>query len=261
MTNNIAIIAVTEKGVMLGSKLVEEINADFFIPKKINFSFKSNLKTYDDLKNVYEFLFHNYSSIVAIMAQGIVTRMISPYIKSKYIDPAIVTCDEVGRYAISTLSGHEGGANLLAHLVSSVTGAQPVITTATEANRQYVVGVGCRKGTTKDEIEKAVVDACKQVSISVGEIRLIASAWIKKEEKGLIAASKSLGLYLRFIPKQYYLNTYYFFEKHNIPMKYFEIPGVAEPSAVIAATNPVPVLKRTIIGNVTVSIVKENLTF
>jgi cobalt-precorrin 5A hydrolase len=185
--------------------------------------------------------------------------MIVPFVKSKYSDPAVVTCDEVGRYAISTLSGHEGGANSLAHLVSSVIGAQPVITTATEANRHYVVGIGCRKGVKSVEVENAILEILEDFSISVNDVRLLSSAWIKKNEKGLILAAENLNLYLRFIPKSYYLSPYYSFEKNDIPMKHFGIPGVAEPSAVIAAINPQTVLKRKIKGNITISIVKENL--
>ena len=255
--NNTAIIAVTEKGICFGEKIFAEINADFFIPSKFSTEYKHT--SYEKLQDAYKLLFENYKNIIAIMAQGIVTRMIVPFVKSKYSDPAVVTCDEVGRFAISTLSGHEGGANMLAHLVSSITGAVPVITTATEANRQYVVGIGCRKGASSAEIENAIFKSCELIGISVNDIRLIASAWIKKEEKGLIAAASNLNLYLRFLPKSYYVSPNYNFKKYDAPMKYFGIPAVAEPSAVIASVNPLLVLERQVFGNVTIAIAKENL--
>ncbi len=205
-----------------------------------------------------DILFHSYKNIIAVMAQGIVTRMIAPHIESKYTDPAIVTCDEVGRFAISTLSGHEGGANVLAHLVSSITGgAQPVITTATEANRSYIIGIGCRKETTKDEIISAIDQAFNMANIKKDDIRLLTSAWIKKDEKGLIEAASELSLYLRFIPERFYKNEFYNFKIEDAPMKYFGIAGVAEPSAIISAVNPEMILPRQVIGKVTISIVKE----
>ena len=49
-------------------------------------------------------------------------------------DPAVVVVDEMGRYAISLLSGHVGGANRLAGDISEITGGIPVITTATDIN-------------------------------------------------------------------------------------------------------------------------------
>ena len=56
------------------------------------------------------------------MATGIAARIIAPYIDNKYIDPAVVTVDEGGRFAISLLSGHEGGANNLAIRVADFRG-------------------------------------------------------------------------------------------------------------------------------------------
>ena len=44
----------------------------------------------------------------------------------------MVVVDEMGRNAISLVSGHLGGANRLAREVAAVTGGQPVITTATD---------------------------------------------------------------------------------------------------------------------------------
>ena len=45
----------------------------------------------------------------------------------------MVCVDEAGRYAVALVSGHTGGANALASRVADVLGAEPVITTATDA--------------------------------------------------------------------------------------------------------------------------------
>lgn len=47
--------------------------------------------------------------------------------------------DEQGKFVISLLSGHIGGANELTEEVAAVTG--PVITTATDVNHKFAVDV------------------------------------------------------------------------------------------------------------------------
>jgi len=251
--NDTAVIAVTEKGLSLAEIIHAEIPSDIYFPEKLG-------GNYSSIANCFAELFVNYKNIIAIMAQGIVTRMIAPHIKSKYTDPAIVTCDEVGRFAISTLSGHEGGANILAHLVSSITGADPVITTATEANRTYIIGIGCRKDTPKSDVITAINQGCADANITTEDVRLLTSAWVKKDEAGIIESAKELGIYLRFLPESYYKNKNYNFTEQDAPMKHFGIPGVAEPSAILAGINPKLVLKRQTYGDVTIAIAKEGLT-
>lgn len=257
---DIAVIAVTEKGAVMAETITREFDAHLFLPEKLNV-FSKDATNYTDLKSCFNHLFQQYKGIIAVMAQGIVTRMIAPCIQSKYTDPAVVTCDEVGRFAISTLSGHEGGANILAHQIASITGAHPVITTATEANRVYVLGIGCRKKISSSRVIDAINEACKLASINKEQIRLAASAWVKKEEPGLLKAMKELGMYIRFMPREAYLNPLFQFKKHEAPMKYFGIPGVAEPSALLAAVQPEITLSRTVFSGVTISIVKEKVIF
>ena len=68
------------------------------------------------------------------MATGIVVRMIAPLLRSKDKDPAVVAIDDAGKFAVSLLSGHLGGANGLAGRCASLLGGTPVITTATDAH-------------------------------------------------------------------------------------------------------------------------------
>ncbi|MGI9860314.1 cobalt-precorrin 5A hydrolase [Moorella naiadis] len=77
-------------------------------------------------------IFHLYRGLILIMATGIAVRSLRDYIVSKKTDPAVVVVDASGRYAISLLSGHLGGANELARQVAAILGAEAVITTASE---------------------------------------------------------------------------------------------------------------------------------
>lgn len=77
-------------------------------------------------------LFQKYSYLLFIMATGIVVRVIAPYLKNKTVDPGIMVMDEQGRFVISLLSGHLGGANAYTEKIAKSIKAIPVITTASD---------------------------------------------------------------------------------------------------------------------------------
>ncbi len=87
------------------------------------------------------------------MASGIVVRTIAPYIKNKYVDPAVVVVDDVGRFVVSLLSGHEGGANNLSHNVANALNTDAVITTGTEAKKDIILGIGCKRGIGSSDVK------------------------------------------------------------------------------------------------------------
>jgi cobalamin biosynthesis protein CbiG len=77
-------------------------------------------------------LFARYGGLIFFLPLGAVVRLIAPCLGDKLSDPAVVAVDDGGRFAISVLSGHAGGANQLAERVAAALGAQQVITTAIE---------------------------------------------------------------------------------------------------------------------------------
>jgi len=80
-------------------------------------------------------------NLIFIMATGIVVRTIAPLLKDKRTDPAVVVLDEKGRYVISLLSGHLGGANKLAGEIAVFLGAQAVITTASDVQGRIALDI------------------------------------------------------------------------------------------------------------------------
>ena len=80
-----------------------------------------------------EQIFASYTGLVYIAPTGVVVRAIAPLLRHKTTDPAVVVVDVGGRWAVSLLSGHEGGANELAVTVANILGAEPVVSTTTEA--------------------------------------------------------------------------------------------------------------------------------
>ncbi|MEN3314323.1 MAG: cobalt-precorrin hydrolase / cobalt-factor methyltransferase / precorrin-3B [Acidimicrobiaceae bacterium] len=70
---------------------------------------------------------------VLFLATGAAVRIIAPLLHAKATDPAVVCVDEAGRFAVALCGGHARGANRLARQVADLIGAEPVITTATDA--------------------------------------------------------------------------------------------------------------------------------
>jgi cobalt-precorrin 5A hydrolase / cobalt-factor III methyltransferase / precorrin-3B C17-methyltransferase len=77
--------------------------------------------------------FRECDAIVSFLAVGATVRLIAPLLTSKAEDPAVVCVDENLRYAVPVLGAHQGGGNDLARRVAAVLGAEPVVTTASDA--------------------------------------------------------------------------------------------------------------------------------
>lgn len=133
---NLAIIAITRGGARLGARLQEgAVDADLFVPEKFAAEAGAAARPFaGELREMVRENWRKYHGFVFVMAAGIVVRMIAPHLEAKDRDPAVVVVDEAGRFAVSLLSGHLGGANELARDVAELLGGQAVITTATDVN-------------------------------------------------------------------------------------------------------------------------------
>ena len=118
------VFALTERGLPLAEKIALSFGTvDVFEPRAL---------VSGGLKKEVARSFSAAGALVFISAVGIAVRCVAPLLKGKLSDPAVVVVDERGRFAISLLSGHMGGANRLAEKVAQGSGAAPVITTATD---------------------------------------------------------------------------------------------------------------------------------
>ncbi|BBC37533.1 Precorrin-3B C(17)-methyltransferase [Streptomyces graminofaciens] len=77
--------------------------------------------------------FGECDQLVCFLATGATVRLLAPLLGDKASDPGVVCVDEGGRFAVSLVGGHGGGANELAREVGELLGAEPVVTTATDA--------------------------------------------------------------------------------------------------------------------------------
>ena len=89
--------------------------------------------------------FEEANAMLFIGACGIAVRAIAPHITDKLHDSPVLVMDEKGQYVIPLLSGHVGGANELAVSIAEKTGAEPVITTATDINNKFAIDLFAKK--------------------------------------------------------------------------------------------------------------------
>lgn len=158
----IAVISVTDAGGKIAAKLAEVFSLDLY--SKNNCSF--------NLKSITEMVMSKYRKIVFISSTGIAVRAIAPFIESKDRDPAVVVIDSSGKFAISLLSGHLGGANELTIKLADVLKAVPVITTATD-------NMGIKAPDVLARDNDLVIDSLK-------DAKYLAALLVKGEKVGFV---------------------------------------------------------------------------
>jgi cobalt-precorrin 5A hydrolase/precorrin-3B C17-methyltransferase len=127
----VAVHALTEAGCRLARHLGDATGGDVFVsekhpdPRAVSFD-PTALQAH--LREQWS----RYDAHVLIMATGIAVRKTAALLRDKTTDPALVVCDERGRFAIPLAGGHIGGANRLSRRLAAATGGTAVITTATD---------------------------------------------------------------------------------------------------------------------------------
>lgn len=281
--------------------------------------------------------FQEVDVLIFFCAAGIAVRSIAGFLIHKSKDPAVIAVDETGRFAVSLLSGHAGGANELTEQVAKSIGAIPVITTATDREgkfavdefarknqlvlkdwkaakeisvrilegfpvgfrselpvegelpeelspitgtsewgimisekildhspfsnclqlipRNIIAGIGCRKGSTKEQIENALWQCFLEHGIKREALLLVASIDLKREEDGILSFCREYK-----IPFQVYSAK----ELEEIEGSYTEssfvaqttgVGNVCERSAVSAGGKLI--CKKSIYDGVTVALAKR----
>jgi len=297
----IGCLAVTDGGRRLAAGIARGLPNGVLVPERTG------------LADLLPGLWQEYDGLVMVMAAGIVVRLIAPLVENKKTDPAVVVVDEAGRFAISLLSGHLGGANELARRVAAITGGEPVITTASDTlghtaldlwardqgllaaegeqltrasarlvnhgrlrvysevavaslppdfelvgapadadcivshrlgpwpegvcilrPRDLVVGIGCNRGTSQEQIEAAVAEAFAAHGFSEQAIRNLASIDLKQDEPGLLAFAQARELRIDFYDKDA-LNGVAGVSTSLAVLRATGARGVAEPAALLSA--------------------------
>jgi len=238
---DIAIVAITERGVALGQRLKGLLpTSHLYLPLKFGGERKSDEYPFSSpAREVVGELFSRYRHLVLIMAVGIAIRLIASEIRDKHQDPGVVVVDDGGSFSVSLISGHEGGANELARKVASLIGAYPVVTTASEVSKivppkSLVLGIGCNRGTKALEIESAVSQVLSEHNLSIKSVRNIATIDIKKNEHGLLKFARKYRLPIEYFDKEA-LGKVKFSHPSPLVLKHVGTAAVCESAALLSS--------------------------
>jgi cobalamin biosynthesis protein CbiG len=129
MAAPVALYALTPAGLDLARRLARDLDGAVFAPERLAGPGETGFAA---LGPCLAANFRAFPAHVCVAAAGILVRLLAPLLGSKDRDPAVLALDPAGKFCVSLLSGHLGGANGLARRVAALTGGQAVITTATD---------------------------------------------------------------------------------------------------------------------------------
>jgi cobalt-precorrin 5A hydrolase len=107
------------------------------------------------------------------------------------------------------------------------------------------LGIGCNRGVSASSIKSAVEQFLKKHELKFSQIENIASFEAKRDEEGLLKFAKDEGFDIKFFDKER-INA---LEGNFTPSqatKFFDLKGVAEPSAVLLSTYKELILKKEV---------------
>lgn len=337
----IKIVAFTAKGAELCKKIEELLNS------KKHLAVGYTMKKYAEMNNLLSLEnglsswtkegFTSEDALIYVGAAGIAVRSIAPYVKDKTKDPAILVIDDNGKFVISLLSGHLGGANELTEIISRYIKAMPVITTATDVNNKlsvdvwakknkmhicdmtaakYVaaeildesevglksdfpiemplaehivikehgkigimislnsterpfketlnlipkivtIGLGCRRDTPFEKIERAVLKVLEENNISLHSIKNLVSIDLKNDEEGIIKFTTKYGLNFETYSAEALSKAIGDFTPSKFVASITGVDNVCERSASIGSAGGEIIVKKTVIDSVTVAVAIE----
>ncbi|QGY41966.1 cobalamin biosynthesis protein CbiG [Pseudodesulfovibrio cashew] len=338
MSETLALYALTRQGTALARKLALELGGTVHAPRRFA---DDGVHPFESLPELVAETFGAFDGHVFVAAAGIAVRCIAPHLKGKADDPAVTVLDQQGRFAVSLLSGHLGGANDLAVRCAAVTGGQAVITTATDTAgvpsldvlardagmtigniervkvvngallegkpvqvfdpgrylgaegelfvpvpdpdswrmgepgvwvswkddcpdadalwlypRVLMLGVGCRRGVSGDEIFNHVRNVFDAAGLSLDAVGGLASIDLKADEPGLLEAAQALDVKPVFYPKE----TLDAVDAPNPSGTVFRRVGVAsvsEASALLLSGRGELLVEKTKTNTVTLAVARE----
>ncbi len=335
---------ITPGGLKISEALRAGLNhCDVRVSDRIadSFEIKKKFPVFKSLPLEMARCFNLYKRHICVFSTGIAVRVIAPILISKLDDPAVVVIDDKARHAISLVSGHLGGANALAIEAADITGARPVITTATDVNGlpsidmiagkqglvienpsmikkinmaflcgekihlvdpmnfvkhcltenfflsdskglgvfcsdriepvsretlilrppSLVAGIGCNRGTTKEELMAFLEAAFKEKKLSLKSLSKIATVGVKQDEKGILDLARELEISIVFYGRDELNSVKNITKPSEMVEKHLGVKSVCEAAAILASSRGNLIVPKIIRKNATLALARKNQGF
>lgn len=250
----VSVVCLTAQARGAARFLAEALGAELFVHSLVEGCPEATVfaRLADQLRELWP----RMRGIVVFAPTGAVVRSLAPLLDHKTRDPGVVVLDALSRWAIPLVGGHEGGANRLAERVANLLGCESVVTTASEAVRDLVVGVGCRRGTSSQAILEAVDLALSCRNLSWDRVRSLATGSPKRHEVGLLHAAASRNIPL-VVVHDIELRSRRRGVRRTAASRHVGLPALSHPAALAAGRRTTCLLNRFRHGPVMLSIAME----
>lgn len=122
-----------------------------------------------------------------------------------------------------------------------------------ESGRALSLGIGARKGVSKDMVCNAIFHALDKIHATLEDVKTFATADIKSNEEGIFSAAKELEKPITLVPSSIINKTRVISRSRA---EEIGLVGVAEPSALALSNLRELVLTKTTYGGVTIAIAR-----
>ncbi len=126
--------------------------------------------------------------------------------------------------------------------------------------REFVVGIGCMRGVSASEIERAFFSVLNDARISPLAVKRAATIDLKRDEKGLLRFAKKTGIGLDFYSKEVLSFIKTPTRPSPMALKIAGPGGVCESAALKSSGEKKLWIKKTICGRVTIALARARST-
>ena len=116
------------------------------------------------------------------------------------------------------------------------------------------VGIGCRRGTDKEKINRCVHEACKEADIHKKAISRVASIDLKAREQGILEWCRESGILFAVYPAEVLNDVEGSFTSSAFVKETTGVDNVCERSALLASDGGKLIQRKTAVDGVTAAL-------